>query len=80
MARETTQLDEFVFGFTETKTGTVMLSHRGRTVKTLRNKEASRFLNKISQCDETQAQLLIAKLTGQFKFGNETKLDKNSKK
>lgn len=71
MGRTHTQLEDQVFAFSETKSGMVLISHRGKTVKTLKGKDATRFMNRVAHCDTTQGQLLMAKLTGQFKFGNE---------
>jgi len=38
---------------------------------TLREKSALRFLSKISFANEENSQLIMAKATGQYKFGNE---------
>lgn len=59
------------FDFTQSKAGLVTISSNGKAAKSLKGKDAARFLNKIESCDAEQAQLLMAKATGQFKFGNE---------
>ena len=59
------------FSYTATKQGTLQLHARGRIVKTLKGKEATRLLGKLEAADAAQVQLLLAKATGQFKFGNE---------
>ena len=59
------------FSYRETKDGRVQLSSSGRIVKTLTGNDAVRFLSRIVSCDPDAAQLLMAKATGQFKFGNE---------
>ena len=59
------------FSYLQTKDGHVHIRRWGRTVKTLAGKDAARFLNRAASSDEAAAQLLMAKATGQFKFGNE---------
>ena len=38
---------------------------------TLKDKEAQKFLGKVEGLDPKQAQLVMAKITGNFKHGNE---------
>ena len=59
------------FSYQATKDGSVLLYADGRLVKALASRAASRFLAKIEPMNSEQAQLLMAKETGQFKFGNE---------
>ena len=59
------------FDYRETKTGQVFLLWEGQHVKTLKGKDAQKFLNKTAQLDTHATQLLLAKLTGNFKRGNE---------
>lgn len=59
------------FSYTATKQGALHLHARGRIVKTLKGKQAARLLGKLEAADSAQVQLLLAKATGQFKFGNE---------
>ena len=67
------------FTYSESKGEKVMILSNGKLAKTLTGKEAVKFLSKIDQlASEEQAQLLMAKITGQFKFGNE-RLGKLSK-
>jgi hypothetical protein len=65
-------LQDRPFGYRETKHGAVLISYRGKIVTTLRGKDASKFLSKASLSDEQSQQLLMAKVTGHFKRGNET--------
>jgi len=37
----------------------------------IKGKEAEKFIARISQVNEYQAQLMIARITGHFKHGNE---------
>jgi hypothetical protein len=59
------------FSYRQTKDGQVMISHSGRVVTTLRGKDAERFLSRAAPADPRALQLLMARVTGQFKFGNE---------
>ena len=59
------------FAYTATKNGTLQLHARGRIVKTMKGKAASSLLEKLESADKAQRQRLLAKATGQFKFGNE---------
>ncbi|HEY7464046.1 MAG TPA: hypothetical protein VH987_06350 [Candidatus Limnocylindria bacterium] len=49
----------------------VLITHRGRRATTLRNEAAARFLADVEQLDDSAAQQLMARLTGNFKRGNE---------
>jgi hypothetical protein len=59
------------FAWQATKDGRVRLSWRGRVVKTLAGARAARFLREIDAADEDEAQILMAKATGNFRRGNE---------
>jgi hypothetical protein len=59
------------FGFRSTKDGRVLLLHKGRVVKTLTGRDAARFLVRMETPDPMARQLVMAKATGRFKFGNE---------
>lgn len=65
------KLDEEVFGYRTGKDGKVFISWEGKQVMILKGKEASRFLGKIQGLEHKKAQLVMAKLTGNFKRGNE---------
>jgi len=62
------------FSYQLRKDDLVLISHSDRIVKTLRGKQAGKFVSKIVLLDKSAAQLLMAKVTGQFKFGNERDL------
>ena len=64
-------LDEEVFTYRATKDGKVFISCEGRQVTTLSGKKAADFIAKISNAEDKEAQLLMAKATGNFKRGNE---------
>lgn len=67
------RLDEDVFTYRTTKDMKVFILWYERRVKTLSGMDAERFLQKVEDLDEKGAQLLMAKLTGNFKRGNERK-------
>lgn len=64
-------VDDGAFGFATRKDGTVVISHYNRPVTTLRGKKAERFLDRIDNLAGREAQLLMARATGNFKRGNE---------
>jgi hypothetical protein len=53
------------------KDGRVCLSWRGKQVKILKGAAAADFIEKVAGLDQRSAQLLMAKVTGNFKRGNE---------
>ena len=60
-------LSEPRFSYQATKSGSVMISYQGRVIKTLKGREADRFIQKMYGADARAAQLLMAKATGHFK-------------
>jgi hypothetical protein len=65
------KLLEEPFTFRETKDGKVLIYWRGKQVTVLKGKVASKFLNDVSSADSIQEQLVMARVTGHFKHGNE---------
>ena len=59
------------FAWASTKDGRVRISWRGRVVRTLVGAPAARFLREVDGADERDEQLLLARVTGNFKRGNE---------
>ena len=59
------------FGYRATADGRVRITWRGRTVTTMKGREAAQFTARIATLDDEAAQLWMAKLTGNFKRGNE---------
>ena len=59
------------FGYRATKDGTVFVSFGGRDVTTLRGDAASRFAARVEGLDEAAMQQLLARVTGNFRRGNE---------
>lgn len=72
-------LAEQPFTYRAYKDGRIGLSCEGREVKVLRGKEAERFLSRVQGADPFEAQLQMARATGNFKRGNE-RVAKNKRK
>ena len=64
-------LDEEIFTYKITKNNKVFISYEGKQVTTLSGKRAIDFMAKISNTAGKEAQLVMAKVTGNFKRGNE---------
>jgi len=64
-------LDEEIFTYRVTKDNKVFISYEGRQVTTLSGKQAEGFIAKIGHAEGKDAQLIMAKVTGNFKRGNE---------
>ncbi|MGB1288935.1 MAG: hypothetical protein ACPG7F_20545 [Aggregatilineales bacterium] len=64
-------LEDGIFDYQITKVGKVLLYWHGKHVKTLTGKPAEKFIKKIEQVTDHEAQLMMAKATGNFKRGNE---------
>lgn len=74
------RLNKEPFTYQTTKKGTVVIYYEGKQIKIVKEKEAERLLAKIQQVEGQikEVQLLLAKITGNFKRGNE-KLAKHKK-
>lgn len=59
------------FKFTMRKNGEVDISREGRTVTILRGRAAATFLAKVENASAHTAQQLMARVTGNYKRGNE---------
>ena len=64
-------MPDAVFSYRAAKDGTVFIAWHGRTVTTLKGAKAQNFLRRIERVDAAEAQLILAKATGNFKRGNE---------
>ncbi|MFE5482876.1 hypothetical protein [Streptomyces sp. NPDC056527] len=56
------------FSYEQRADGSVVITHHGRTASTLRGGRAEKFLAEVVSGD---AQLVMARWTGAYKFGNE---------
>jgi len=66
------RLDDMMFHYRVTKNDIVLIEYYGKQIMILKGNEADKFLNKINRANnEKEKQLIIAKITGNFKRGNE---------
>lgn len=63
--------DDLGFTFKQSKNGEVKISHRGKPATTLRTEKAAHFLEEIAHADVTTQQQEMARITGNYKRGNE---------
>lgn len=59
------------FTYATTKDGRVRIAWRGRVVTTLAGETADRFLRRVEHAAPAAVQLELARVTGNFKRGNE---------
>jgi len=59
------------FDYRIVKDGRILISWCGKQVVTLAGKKADKFRNQLDGLDDNGAQLLMARMTGNFKRGNE---------
>ena len=64
-------LESHPFDYQKGKDGKVFIFWEGKQVKILKGRDAEKFLDKIDPLKPHDAQLVMAKLTGNFKRGNE---------
>ncbi len=64
-------LDKEPFSYKLTKDKKIFIYWNGKQVTILKGKESQRFLDKIKSADVKEVQLIMAKITGNFKHGNE---------
>lgn len=63
--------DDLGFRYRIRKSGDVEILHRGRLAATLRGDEAVAFRAEVDDQDSAEAQQLMARVTGNYKRGNE---------
>lgn len=59
------------FAFQLLKSDRVRITCQGKHARTVSGKEAVKLIARLEQQSEGERQLTLAKVTGQFKFGNE---------
>ena len=59
------------FDWSTRKNGDVVITHHGRPATTLRGRCADEFLDDVEGVDDASAQELMARLTGNYRRGNE---------
>lgn len=72
-------LEDEPFAYVPSKEGRVFLYYQGKLVRTLNGDKANRFLAEIEDAGDTEVQLLMAKITGNFKRENEKQSAKRSR-
>jgi hypothetical protein len=74
------RLNEAPFSYRVSKDHKVFLEYEGKVVKILKGKDAEKFIEKINVAtNEKELQLILAKITGNFKRGNEGKHNSRKK-
>jgi hypothetical protein len=64
-------LDNKIFTYRTIKADKVFIYWHEKQVAALKGQEAQRFIDKITPLNDHEAQLVMAKITGNFKRGNE---------
>ncbi|OOQ94085.1 hypothetical protein [Bacillus cereus] len=66
------RLDDMMFHYRVTKKNIVTIEYCGKQIMVLKGNDVEKFLNKITRANnEKEKQLIMAKITGNFKRGNE---------
>jgi hypothetical protein len=72
--------EDLGFTFIGTKKGEIIINHYGRKATTLRSNRAMEFKEDIDTSTFDEQQQLMARLTGNYKRGNERSAKKTSQK
>ncbi|AAF11937.1 hypothetical protein E5E91_12325 [Deinococcus radiodurans R1 = ATCC 13939 = DSM 20539] len=65
------ELEDGRYSYRQQKDGRVVVTWYGRPVTTLAGKDAQKFLARVEGLGDHEAQLVMARVTGNFKRGNE---------
>jgi hypothetical protein len=65
------KLDDEPFSYSVSKDKKVFICWHDKIVAILKEKDRDKFLARIENADTKEAQLIMAKVTGNFKHGNE---------
>ncbi|EJR96567.1 hypothetical protein [Bacillus cereus] len=66
------RLDDKMFHYRITKNNMLLIEYYGKQIMVLKGNDAEKFLNKINHANnDKEKQLIMAKITGNFKRGNE---------
>lgn len=63
--------DDLGFSLQGCKNGDIIILHRGRAATVLRGKKAHQFLSDLEAADFATQQQMMARVTGNYKHGNE---------
>lgn len=66
-----TDAHDLAFSYRVYKRGDVVIYHHGKLAATLRGEKANETLRRLAELTTAQAQQLMARLTGNYKRGNE---------
>ena len=66
-----TRLSDQPFSYTVRKDSSIDVSHEGRSVMLVTGAEAARLTRKLAGASAEEVQMALAKITGNFKRGNE---------
>ena len=64
-------MQEQIFSYQKSKDDKVFIYWYNQQVMILKNKMAQKFIKQIEGLDDSEKQLVMAKITGNFKRGNE---------
>lgn len=64
-------LEEKPFSFRQYKNGNISIYYNEKEVTILKGKSAQKFSSQIENANEFDGQMIMAKITGNFKRGNE---------
>src|SRR5690349_21621326 len=67
------KLDASPFDYRELSDGRIFIYWNDKHIKTIKGDDAAKLLAKIADADEKAVQVALAKITGNFKHGNERK-------
>lgn len=68
---EKNPLEDSPFSYRKYKNGGVSVFFKDREVTVLNGKSAEKFISRVENADEMESQMIMAKITGNFKHGNE---------
>lgn len=69
-------LEDQPFTYKEMKSGKIFIYYNGKQIMILSEKNSKKILRKLHGANEEQEQLILAKVTGNFKHGNERVVNK----
>ena len=71
--------EDLGFTFSTHKNGDIVIFHHGKAATRFRGKDAIKYINQLELSSFNAQQLLMAKLTGNYKRGNERSAKKHLK-
>ena len=80
LADSTNTVDDLGFTYLQTKAGIVFIRHHGKLASELRGTAAEAFIKRIAGATFKAEQQLMARLTGNYKRGNERVAKKSDRR